>query len=201
LIGTNRDEHKLYIDPRRGPIDDAQLEQALRSVLPHRARERVGSVVATYRSSRQQRGLAHTNNDILDAIETASRFGIPASRLAEAQAAHQPDTYMYLFDWESPAAHGALGACHALELPFVFGTTNLPNMKRWAGASPEADRLSEQMMDAWLAFAKTGNPSAASAGDWPRYEAEARRTMIFGRDTRVDAAPFEEERALWSTLL
>jgi para-nitrobenzyl esterase len=201
IIGTNRDEAKLYIDPRRAQLGDDQLLERVRKALPARGREKVPAVIETYRKSRRERGLPHSNNDILDAIDTASRFGIPASRLAEAQSAHNPDTYAYLFDWESPAQRGTLGACHALELPFVFGTTNIRSMKRWVGAGPEADKLSGQMIDAWLAFAKTGNPSCAAVGDWPRYEPEQRQTMIFGKHTRPEAAPFEEERALWDSLL
>jgi para-nitrobenzyl esterase len=198
LVGTNRDEAKFYATPKREPISDSTLEQRVRAILPHRARERVPEVVAGYRSSRMQRNLPHTNNDLLDAIDTAARFAVPASRMAEAQAAHQPKTFMYLFDWESPVKR--LGACHALELSFVFGTLSAPGNDRFAGAGPEAEKLSGQMMDAWIAFAKTGDPSCGAVGPWPRYDGE-RNTMIFGRNTRLERAPFEEERALWASLL
>jgi para-nitrobenzyl esterase len=201
LIGVNRDETKFYVNPKRAPLDDEQLAQRVRAILPHRAREKVATVIETYRASRVSRNLPHTNNDILDALGTAATFTIPTSRLAEAQAKHQPDTFVYLFDWESPARRGAMGACHALELPFVFGTLDLPSMQAWAGHGPDARELSAQMMDAWLAFAKTGNPSCARIGDWPRYEKRARQTMILGKQTRAESAPFEEERAVWAALL
>jgi para-nitrobenzyl esterase len=201
LIGVNRDESKFYVNPKRAMLDDEQLAQRVRAILPHRAREKVATVIATYRASRASRNLPHTNNDILDALGTAATFTIPTSRLAEAQAKHQPDTFVYLFDWESPARRGALGACHALELSFVFGTVRSPAMQAWAGSGPDADKLSEQMMDAWLAFAKTGNPSCAHIGEWPRYDERARQTMIFGKHTRAEPGPFEEERAVWAALL
>jgi para-nitrobenzyl esterase len=201
LIGTNRDESKFYMNPKRPQLDDDGLAQRVRAVLPHKARDAAGQLIETYRASRVKHDLPHTNNDIIDAVETAARFAVPASRLAEAQSVHQPDTYVYLFDWESPAYRGTLGACHALELSFVFGTTGVPNMERLTGSGPEVDRLSAQMMDAWLAFAKTGNPSCESVGAWPRYDQHARQTMIFGRRTQPQAAPFEEERAAWAALL
>ncbi|HEY2733236.1 MAG TPA: carboxylesterase family protein, partial [Polyangiales bacterium] len=156
LIGTNRDESKFYMNPKRSQLDADGLAQRVRAVLPHKAREAAAPLIETYRASRASRDLPHTNNDILDAIETAARFAIPASRLADAQSAHQPATFVYLFDWESPAYRGTLGACHALELSFVFGTTGVPNMDRLTGTGPAVDQLSHQMMDAWLAFAKTG---------------------------------------------
>ena len=62
---------------------------------------------------------------------------------------------MYLFSWGSPGLRGALGACHAIELPFLFGTLDAPGMRRFAGEGPEAESVSEKMMDAWIAFARS----------------------------------------------
>ena len=62
-------------------------------------------------------------------------------------------------------------------------------------------RLSQQMMDAWVAFAKTGDPSCESAGPWPQYEPTRRQSMIFGKQTHVEDAPFEAERALLDQML
>jgi para-nitrobenzyl esterase len=104
-----------------------------------------------------------------------------------------------LFDGESPVAR--LRSCHALELAFVFGSLAVDGNDRFSGSGPAAEQLSEQMMDAWLAFAKTGDPSCQAVGAWPGYETQARSTMIFGKHTRAVAAPFEEERALWAELL
>jgi para-nitrobenzyl esterase len=199
LIGVNRDEVKLYAPPQRPALDDAALSGRVSELMPAGRRERAASVVETFRASRVQRGLPSDNWDIFDAIETASRFTVPAARMAEAQAEHQPRTYQYLFDWESPTQR--LGACHALELSFVFGTLDIPGNKQFTGNGPDAVHLSRQMMDAWIAFARTSNPSCESVGEWPAYDARERTTMIFGKHTHVERAPFEEERALWSGLL
>ena len=194
LLGTTRDETKLFAASAREPLDDSELAERVRAHVKEGAQ--VPVLLATYRASRLARGLPRTNHDILDAIDTSLRFTVPATRLAEAYASHQPATYMYMFDWESPVKR--LGACHALELPFVFGTLSAPGNDRFAGVGPAAERLSEQMMDAWIAFARTGDPSCPAVGTWPRYEAGERQTMIFGKQTHVAAAPFEEERAFWS---
>jgi para-nitrobenzyl esterase len=95
---------------------------------------------------------------------------------------------------------GALGACHALEIPFVFGTLANPGVDKFAGSGPDADKLSTQMMDAWLAFARTGDPNHDGASvEWPAYDVDRRATMVFGPDTHVEDAPYDEERALWAT--
>lgn len=201
MVGTARDEHKLYVDPKRPPLDDAELEQRIRRTIPRRAADQVAEVIDVYRTSRAERGLPHDNNDVLDAVITASRFRTPALRLAEAQLAHQPATFVYQVDWESPARRGALGACHGIEIPFVFGTLGRSGHDAMSGSGPEADALSAQMMDAWIAFARTGRPGHAGIGDWPAYDLTARSTMVFGRASAAVSAPFEEERQLWASMV
>lgn len=200
LIGTARDEQKFYVPAQRPAIDDAELHRQLQSSLPRRAADRVAEVVEVYRASREARGLPATHHDIADAVATASRFRMPALRLAEAQAAHRP-TFVYQFDWGSPARRGTLGACHGLDIPFVFGTIGRTGDDRMTGTGAEVDRLSGQMMDAWIAFARTGDPSHPDIGPWPGYEPADRQTMVFDRECGAQAAPFEEERALWESLM
>jgi para-nitrobenzyl esterase len=82
-----------------------------------------------------------------------------------------------------------------LEIGFVFGKYN----DTFCGSGPDADKLAERMQDAWLAFARTGDPSCASIGKWPVYGKE-RMTMIFDKNARVEAAPYEDERRAWDSL-
>ncbi len=199
LVGTNRDEQKLYVQVPRAAIDDAELERQVRAQLPQAAADRADDLITVYRKSRAVRGLPSSNCDVIDAVQTASRFRIPATRLCEAQLAHQPRTFLYQFDWESPARRGELGACHGLEVPFVWGTVGKNGNPRFTGVGPDAQLLSEQMMDAWIA--KTGDPSHPGIGAWPAYSTRSRHTMIFGRRSSAEAAPFEEERAAWDALL
>jgi para-nitrobenzyl esterase len=117
--------------------------------------------------------------------------------MAEVQAATGTSVYDYLFDWESPAVRGLLGSCHALEIPFVFGTLTTPGVELFTGGGPDALALSELMQDAWLAFARTGNPSTDALGEWPTYDAGRRATMILGAKPRVEEDPFSEERRFW----
>ena len=94
------------------------------------------------------------------------------------RARHAP-VYAYRFDWASPLLDGALGSCHALELGFTFGTYRLKGAMPFFGSGPEADALSEAMMDAWINFAKAGNPSTDTTA-WLRYDGGKRATMMFG---------------------
>jgi para-nitrobenzyl esterase len=135
------------------------------------------------------------------AIETDRIFRIPAIRTAEAQLPHQRDVFMYLYSWESPGFGGIFGACHAIEIAFVFGCTDLPGGDHFVGKGPAVDRLAELTMDAWLAFAKNGDPAHPGLGAWPRYDAQRRATMEFGPQCRLLDDPAAEQRALWDGVL
>jgi para-nitrobenzyl esterase len=204
IIGTNRDEINLFVMPLLRdldkPMSDEQACAVLARELPRHAADRVPGLLATYRESRSARGLPHGNRALLGAIQSDFRFRIPAIRYAEAYRAQQAATFMYLFCYESPAMRGALRACHALEIPFVFGTLGAPFQDRFAGKGEAVDRLSERMMDAWLAFARRGSPSMSHA-DWIPYDAQRRATLVFDKESRLEDAPYDQERAAWDGIV
>ncbi|MGH9885607.1 MAG: carboxylesterase family protein, partial [bacterium] len=105
-----------------------------------------------------------------------------------------------LFTWPSPMFGGMFGACHAVELGFVFGTLGDPGMADFSGSGPAADALSAHTMDAWLAFARSGDPSTASLGRWPTYSPVDRATMLLGARSTLEKAPLEDERSAWSAV-
>ena len=202
MIGTNRDETKLFAATmRREEIDDATLTKFIGGSFPSASPEQLASLIATYRASRAEKQLPTSNLDILDAIQTDAGMKQGALKLAAAQRKHQPNTFLYLFTYASPARGGSLGACHALEMPFVFGTTKAPTQDRFAGTGPDVDRLSANMMDAWLAFARAGSPGHEGIGPWPAFDTESYPTMVFDRQSRVESDPFGEERRAVEALL
>lgn len=200
LIGNNRDENKLFmIGPkRRSDYNDEKLLRTIGPILPGFDEGALKTVTDVYRASRQIRDLPHSNLDIADAITGDAMFRIGGVAVAEAQATRGGNAFMYLFDHESPSRGGSLGACHALEIPFVFGNTGLPSQIKFAGTGENVVSLSEHMMDAWISFARTGNPSHDAIGNWPKYDAAKRATMIFGPDTGIQDDPFSEERDVLS---
>ena len=197
LLGTTRDEQKLFVPVTRKPIDDEKLARRIRAVLPRRAADRLDPAIAAYRDSRAREGLPTDNLAILDAIQTDLQFRLPTLRFAQAQHEAGGRAYLYQFNHESPAGRGRLGACHALEIPFVFGTLDAPTMDRFAGTGPDVEALSRNMMDAWIAFAKTGDPSHPGIGTWEPHDPECRATMLFDRRSELTLAPLDAERAVW----
>lgn len=196
VIGSNRDEWKLFIagDPAgRDPDEDLvrrRIDSAFRADgVPMSASE----VIDAYRAVRAAQGRPTEPRELWSAIESDRVFRLGSIQAAEDHARHQPDTYMYLFEWESPALRGALGAAHGVEIPFVFDALQQPRQDRFAGAGPEAEALAGQMQDAWSAFARTGRPGT----EWPRYQAGSRTTMVWGQTSGPQDAPLEDERRIW----
>jgi len=205
LVGTNLDEMKLFalMDPEARTLDEAALiercERRIRGTESH-GLSYGRRAITTYREARRARGQSVEPAELWSAIDTDRTFRYPAMHLGELQSAHQPHTYAYLFTWSSPFMEGRLGSCHALEVPFVFGTLAHPMLARFVGSGPIADVLAEHIQDAWITFAHTRCPGHSSLGDWPGYERRERATMVLGADSHVENAPFEEERSFWGTI-
>jgi para-nitrobenzyl esterase len=191
LIGTCRDEWNLFkfMDPT--PIDDDVLLRRFEKVFPDGA-----AAVDVYRSALPGQVPA----DLFGAAVTDLVFRQPAIRLAEALTANGSPVYSYLFTWASPAMGGMLGSCHALDVPFVFGNLDTAGLGMLLGDAPPHD-LAETVMDSWLAFARTGNPSNDRVGEWPTYDEENRPTMELGDQVQVLGDPEPERRQLWHALL
>ena len=79
---------------------------------------------------------------------------------------------MYEFAWRSPKFEGKLGACHALEIPFVFDTLDKEGYEELMGTEPP-QQLADAMHAAWVAFATSGNPGLAAV------RSKSRATMHF----------------------
>jgi para-nitrobenzyl esterase len=199
MVGSTLDEWKLFAPMDRGiaKLDRAGLAARLsRRMSP----EAADKLISDYERARASHGASITPPDIFNALETDRIFRIPAVRLAEVHAQRRSRIHQYLFTWPSPAAGGMLGSCHALELGFVFGTNHIPGMPQFAGTGPIVERLATEMQDAWLAFARTGDPSCASLGAWLQYDAARRTTMILGAKSEAEEAPYDGERRAWDTL-
>lgn len=205
LAGTNLDEMKLFglMDAKARSLDEASLLDRCQRIVagadahgvPHGRR-----AVEIYRDARGTRGQSIAPPDLWFAIDSDRLFRSPAMRLAELQATHQPHTYAYLFTWTSPFLDGALGACHGLEVPFVFGTHSHPMIGRFTGSGPQADRLGQNMQDAWISFAHCGQPGRIGFEEWTGYDRARRRTMVFNAECAVDDAPYEAERSFWESV-
>lgn len=126
-------------------------------------------------------------------LQTDRLFRVPASRLADAHARHVPDgTHRYLFVWDG----GGHGACHGVELPFVFDHL-LPWQHGWSGllvgVRPPSS-LGAAIHRAWLGFA--GSSAVAPLLAWPPAGPD-RTTMLFDVASRVASDPYRDRVQIW----
>jgi para-nitrobenzyl esterase len=192
LIGTNRDELTLFGlgNPALFAMDEAGLERWMANAVPEIPPL---EMIEAYREARRARSEGVEVNDVWVAAGTDIVFRWPSLQLAAAHGTSGAATFVYLFDWESPAFDGMLGSTHALELPFVFGAVHVPVVQFFSGGGPAADTLSRQMQMAWLAFARRGEPSHEGIGEWRQWEGAERATMVFGAHTGLSDAPRDRE--------
>lgn len=191
MAGNSLDELKSMnaMDPSLRNIDEAGIIRRLSDLLPPHL---VPGLVEAYRKALPERGGPVTPLEIMGSINTDLMFRIPTIRLVEAQRDNGSPAYNYLFTYKSPAMGGVLGAMHGLDNPFLFGALD-PD---FTGDGPQAQDISVRIQDSCAAFMHTGDPSCESAGPWPVYGRD-RMTMVFGIPTRLEQAPFENERKAW----
>nr|AGS38342.1 esterase [uncultured bacterium] len=196
IAGYTRDEWKLFVfmDPQGQKLD----EPTLLARAEQRAPGRGEGLVRAYRAAL---GPAAKPYELFCALERDRIFGIPAVRLAEAQRRWQPNTYLYEFSWPAAMFGGLLGACHGIDVPFVMGSIGTPAGDRFAGAGAEALALQDRVMEAWLAFARSGDPRHAGLASWQPYDEGARLAMELGRRCEPLRLPDDALLRAWDGVL
>ena len=189
LVGTNAEEGLLYLVPvdRYASSTAKDVDDTAARSHPNPAQ-----LVEAYRRTRPEASYG----ELRSAIMTDALFGAGSRALADSHAAHPGSaTFAYEFAWRSRALDGELGAAHAVELPFVFDLTHLPQLRGPAAllgpGKPPAD-LAARMHEAWIRFATTGDPG------WDRYDTERRATMRIDAEWSQVDDPRSEERRVWS---
>ncbi len=114
---------------------------------------------------------------------------------------HAEKTWAYLFEWSPPLIGARLGACHGLDLPFVFGTLRRPLLRPFGMVTRGAHQLSRRMQRAWTEFARSGCPAHDEFPEWPSYTLERRSTLAFGVEYTLRDDPHERARAFWGEII
>jgi para-nitrobenzyl esterase len=191
IIGANGDEWFNYIaaKPQFKDIDWDGVVQW--SVDWHLDRATAERITAEYRALMPDA----SPEDVLTAICSDHMIRVPSVRIADLRAAGaEAPVWHYSFTYDSPVSGRSV---HALEIPFVFDNVDATPL---TGEGPERHALAARMADAWIAFARTGNPNHEGLPEWPVYDA-GKRTMVFDLETRVEVDPFSEQTKIWDGVL
>ncbi len=202
LVGATLDEYKPYGETFEGldEMDHATVAAVAAAeygrIEGRNLSAEIEALAGAYREARTAKGLSVEPGGLYLVLEGDRNFWMQGILLADAQTPHPGRVFNYMFTWESPWRDGAFGAYHGIESGFVFGTIDATDTRAHHGEGPEADALAAFCQDAWLNFARTGDPSGPGVGHWPEYGTE-RNTMVLGARREVVRNFNEPERRAW----
>jgi para-nitrobenzyl esterase len=187
LIGFTRTEFTGL-----NPIDSALFnldESGMRVQVKKLLGEKSTSMVELYRTLNP----GATPSDIFFLIASDYRYGALSMKIAERRAAlKRAPVYMYYFTWESPVQGRRLRTPHGAEIPFVFDNVKISSASTGGGAKAMA--LADRVSDAWLAFARTGNPNTSKMPYWAPFDDIDRSTMVIDDQPKPMKDPLQKQR-------
>ncbi len=182
LVGANREESRLFL-VAPGAIDfidePSLVGGAAAYGLPPDG-------VDLYRKNRP----GASPGDVLASVVTDWFFTVPAIRHAEARATGGGTTWAYRFDRPAQEDNNRYGACHAVEIPFVFDNIGLDQTKALIGDHP-SQAVADTAHSTWVAFVTSGDPG------WAPYTSQTRTTGVITEELTIVDDPDGDERATW----
>ncbi|WP_336994384.1 carboxylesterase/lipase family protein [Lelliottia amnigena] len=182
IVGSTDSEFRLYLLPGDG-IQKITIKD-VNTVI-----DELGLPASALQAYSKNSISAESPGDIYAQIMSDYTFRMPALNIARLLSRNQ-NTWFYDFSWRSPAYNGRLGAAHFVDVPFTFGTIHTKEAENFVGVNPPQS-LSDSMNNAWVAFAKYGNPG------WPHYSNNDNKTMVFDTTSRIETLKDPQISALW----
>jgi para-nitrobenzyl esterase len=199
LTGTTETEMTFFFGGSMMPqplddMDNAALHERMKQFLRSSDAD-ADKVIAVYKKVFPK----ISNIDVY--LKATADVGIRELILTQADrkvAQGKAPAYVYYFTWRSPVREGKLKSYHTLEIPFVF--ENVDEAKSMTGSGQDRYALQDKISEAWVNFARTGNPSGRGVGTWPAYNTTDRPTMILDNQCKVVNDPNKEERPVLASI-
>jgi para-nitrobenzyl esterase len=177
IVGTTLNEFVSGINhPEYEAMTDAELETRVRGMFA----DKTPQILSAFRER-----TPHAKPFDLWSHIAASTVRENAIKQCKAKAAlGKAPAYLYWFTWQTPVLNGRPRAFHCSEIAFVFNNTD--RCENMTGGGENARALGAKVSDAWIHFARTGDPSHPGIPRWAAFSAETVPTMIF--DNKIEMA-------------
>jgi para-nitrobenzyl esterase len=198
MVGTNHDESRALIGENNQVLFSLTWESLKANLAPYS--EKMGDLdrmIDMYRRLHPE----YSASDVFFGATTDShdwRAAVIEIENRAALPAGSAPTYSYELRWGSPVDQGKYKACHGLDLALMFDNVALSH--RMTGTGPEAYALAAQMSEAYIAFARTGDPNNSRIPHWPAYDLPRRATMAFDVIPKEMDDPRGKEREFFSSI-
>jgi para-nitrobenzyl esterase len=185
LVGTTLNEFTTALG---NPANESLTDEEVKKRISPQFGQKTDQIIEVFRRAHPQAKPL----DIYSFISTA-RVRQNAVTQAERKAAQDgAPAYLYQFAWQTPVLDGRPRAFHCSEIAFAFCNTDLA--ASMTGGTSEARVLAERVSDAWINFARKGDPNHSGLPKWPAFSVEKSPTMIFDNKCEVRNNHDGEER-------
>jgi para-nitrobenzyl esterase len=168
LIGSTKNEFMPSLrSPELRKANEAQVKEHLQKQWGDKTDAYIAAVKKAYPNINRP-------NDLMD-IDLFFRPGMVTQANIKSSSGKAP-VFMYLFTWQSPVMNGDYKAVHCMEIPFTMN--NIARCEEMTGGGKEAYALADKVSQAWINFARSGNPNHKGLPTWPNYTKENGATMF-----------------------
>jgi para-nitrobenzyl esterase len=184
LIGTTLNEFTTSLNhPEYESMTEAEVEKRLGNMYGNDPER----IVQVFRAS-------HPDAKPFDIFSLAMTAQVRQGAVIQAmrKTAQETPAYLYWFTWKTPVLDGRPRSIHCCDLPFCFDNTD--RNENLTGGGPGPRELAASVSEAWIQFARSGNPNHHGLPNWPAFSAENCPTMIFDTPCRMQNNPDKEER-------
>jgi para-nitrobenzyl esterase len=184
LIGTTLNEFTTSLNhPEYESMTEAEVQKRLGNMYGNNPEH----IIEVFRTS-------HPGAKPFDIFSLAMTTQVRQGAVIQARlkTAQGTSAYLYWFTWKTPVLDGRPRSIHCCDLPFCFDNTDRSENLTGGGPGPRA--LAANVSEAWIHFARSGNPNHGDIPNWPAFSAESCPTMIFDTQCKMQNNPDREER-------